>query len=161
TGRGGAFRFSGARARVLLALSQRPAAAREALRRPMVLNAEPAQLTGACADWRSGMIPETPPIGLRVVSADDPSLAPVSAATMTATVGCAPYKLFDGPWSHEMRDHLLSVVMKAIDAAMPDVRSLVVAAHVIVPPDLEQQIGVSEGDLDGGEIAADQMFGER
>jgi phytoene dehydrogenase-like protein len=33
-----------------------------------------------------------------------------------------------------------------------------VGAELIVPPDIEEQIGATEGDLHGGELAADQML---
>jgi phytoene dehydrogenase-like protein len=37
----------------------------------------------------------------------------------------------------------------------------IAAASVIVPPDIEEALGLSGGDLDGGTLAPDQMLGFR
>jgi phytoene dehydrogenase-like protein len=48
-----------------------------------------------------------------------------------------------------------------IEALLPGTAAHVLASDLIVPPDIEEALGVSEGDLDGGEIAPDQMFALR
>jgi phytoene dehydrogenase-like protein len=98
---------------------------------------------------------------LRVVSASDPSLAPLGAATMTATLGAIPYRLFDGPWSHSKREQLYDILLKAVEALLPGTSQNVVGYEVIVPPDIEHAINVSEGDLMGGDVAPDQMLANR
>jgi len=161
TARLAAYRMSGATARILFALSSAPQLAPHILRAPIFIAPDAETFRVAHSAWSQSLIPEIPPIQLRCVSACDPSLAPIGAATLTATVGCIPYKLFDGPWAHEKREALLNTVLKAIDAVIANFSQTVLAADVLVPPDIEHQIGCSEGDLDGGEIAPDQMFGAR
>jgi phytoene dehydrogenase-like protein len=41
------------------------------------------------------------------------------------------------------------------------VRERVLAVHVVTAPDIEEWLGLTEGDLDGGEIAPDQVFSLR
>ncbi len=118
-------------------------------------------MRSAYAAWRDQQMPEAPPIAVRVVSSTDPSLAPVGAATMTATVGCIPYRLRDGAWSYARRDRLRAIVTAQIARVLPGFAESVLACEVLVPPDFEEQIGATEGDLWGGEIAAGQMFGRR
>ena len=146
------FRHAAATARLLLALDARPA-----MDGPL----HTCGFADAVAAWRSGTVPEHPPMTLRLVSAADPSLAPTGQAVMTATLGCIPHHLFDGPWTHEKRQALRERTLAQIEALVPGTAAHVLASDLIVPPDIEEALGVSEGDLDGGEIAPDQMFALR
>lgn len=138
-----AWRQSGSTARLLVALDAPP---------------ENLQSTygfaQAHAAWRAGTVPENPPMTLRCVSARDPGLAPIGKAVVTATIGCIPHHLFDGPWTNEKRSALRDKVLARIGGK-------VLASELLVPPDIEEALGISEGDLDGGEIAPDQMFALR
>ncbi|HEY2070223.1 MAG TPA: FAD-dependent oxidoreductase [Rhizomicrobium sp.] len=156
-----AFRMTGSTARLLLALDRPPALEPEALRAPIHLAPDPAAMADAVAAWRTGTVPEHPPITLRVVSASIPSLAPPGAAVLTVTLGAIPSRLFDGAWTHEKRDRLRNATLDAIEAVLPGTRASVLASELLVPPDIEEALGVTDGDLRGGEIAADQMFALR
>lgn len=146
------FRHATASARLLLALDAPPA---------MDGPIHTSGFADAVAAWRSGTVPERPPMTLRLVSASDPSLAPTGHAVLTATLGCIPHHLFDGPWTHEKRQALRERTLAQIEALLPGTAAHVLASDLIVPPDIEEALGVSEGDLDGGEIAPDQMFALR
>jgi phytoene dehydrogenase-like protein len=155
------FRVAGATARLLLALDRLPAslaALGETVRGPIHLAPDLETAAQAYAAWCAGLIPEAPPLTLRVVSATDPSLAPVGGAVLTVTAGCIPHRLFDGAWTHARREELRMKILAQIDEALPGVSSPILGAELIVPPDIEEQIGASEGDLAGGELAADQML---
>jgi len=146
------YRHAAAAARLLIALDAPPAMARR------------LHLAGsgdACAAWRSNTIPDAPPVTLDLVSAADPSLAPIGQSVLTATLGCIPHHLFDGAWTHEKREALRAATLARIEALLPGTAAHVIASTLIVPPDIEEALGVSEGDLDGGEIAPDQMFALR
>lgn len=150
----GAFRMAGATARVLFALDTvLPTAERGAI--PV----EPSldQLADANAAWRAGTIAPRLPVSLRIVSAADPSLAPPGSSVITATLGAVPYRLFDGAWTREKRDALRKQALAALEAAMPGAGGHVIAAEVIAPPDIEEALGATDGDLMGGELAADQL----
>lgn len=155
------FRFAGSTARIPFALSQAPRMDAEVLRGPIFVAPDLKKMQQADESFRSATIPEAPPIMLRIASASDPSLAPMGAATASATVGCIPHRLFDGAWSHSRREQLLKIVQDAIEAVLPGFAKAVIGYEVIVPPDIEQAIGGCEGDLSGGEIAPDQMLGAR
>jgi phytoene dehydrogenase-like protein len=155
------FRMAGATARLLLALDCLPAslaALGEAVRGPIHLAPDFETAAQAYTAWCAGLIPEAAPVSLRVVSATDPSLAPIGSAVVTATAGCIPHRLFDGAWTHARREELRARILIRLDEALPGVSSHIVGTELIVPPDIEDQIGASEGDLSGGELAADQML---
>ena len=159
----GDFRMAGAAARLLVALRARPkAAGLEALPRGAVQVApNGAALLEAHAAWRGGVLAERLPLTLRFGSAVDPSLAPLGAAVMTVTVGCVPFAPFDGAWTQEKRAALTGRVLASIEAVFPGLRETVVATELLVPPDFEQALGVTNGDLGGGAHAPDQMFAWR
>lgn len=108
--------------------------------------------------WRAGIVAEHLPISLRFVSDGDPTLAPAGAAVATATVGTVPFRLFDGGWTHEKRAMLRDRVVASVDAVLPGFAARIIASDVIVPPDIEDALGATDGDLLGGEIAGDQML---
>ncbi len=146
-----AWRMGGGTARVLFALAGAPARCGA-----IAADCDTANLAAAYAAWRAGLIPEKPPASLRIVSACDPSLAPRGAAVLTVTLASIPFRLFDGAWTREKRDVLRDRARAAAEAAFGPLD--VLAADVIAPPDIEEALGATEGDLWGGEIASDQML---
>lgn len=158
----GALRFCGSTARLLIALEAPPdpgvAGLPEAIRAPIHISPDIQDFAFAHAAWRSGAIPERPPMVARVLSAADPRLAPNGAATMTVTLGGIPNRLFDGAWTHEKRDQLRDRALGLIESVLPGTTARVLGIETIVPPDMEEQLGATDGDLWGGEIASDQMF---
>ena len=153
----GLWRMGGGTARVLLALEKAPDAPRCAIH----VAPDAKAFAQAHAAWRAGLIPAAPPATLRLVSAADPGLAPIGSATMAVTLGAIPFRLFDGAWTHEKRDALRGLALAAAESVLPGVSASVLAAEVITPPDIEEALGATEGDLWGGEIASDQILGLR
>ncbi len=151
------FRHGGGTARLLVALARMPDVADP--RAVIHTASSAADFSGACASWRGGVVAEKPPAAICIVSAADPALAPAGKATATVTLGAIPYRLFDGGWSVEKRAQLQSRALAALQLALPGAE--VLAVELIVPPDIEESLGLSHGDLDGGEIAADQIFASR
>jgi len=159
--RAGAFRPAPATARLLVALEALPdfPAGAEALSGP--IHVAPEALDDAIRAWRRAAVPERPPMMLRLVSAVDPSLAPDGAATLTVTLGAIPHTPFDGAWTREKRDRLRDAALAAVESVLPGTAKRVLGSELIVPPDIEHMLGVSGGDLSGGELAPDQMLGFR
>ena len=162
----GQFRIVGQAARVLIALDTAPdfTFAREhpdGVQGPIHLVASLQALNRAYNSWRSGVLDDTPPITLRLPSAADPRLAPIGKAVMTATISAIPSRLFDGDWTPAKRERLAALALQAAERVAPGILGRVVGLRTIVGPDIESELGATAGDLDGGEIAPDQMFGFR
>ncbi len=159
----GGFRPAPGTARLLVALESPPdyPAVAEALRGPIHVAPDAAALDDAYRAWRRSAVPERPPMMLRLVSAVDPSLAPDGAATLTVTLGAIPHTPFDGSWTREKRDRLRDAALAAMESVLPGTVKRVLGSELIVPPDMEHMLGVSGGDLSGGELAPDQMLGLR
>jgi phytoene dehydrogenase-like protein len=161
----GTFRPAPGTARLLAALESPPdppaGAEAGALRGPIHVALDAAALDDAYRAWRRASVPERPPTMLRLVSAVDPSLAPDGAATLTVTLGAIPHTPFDGAWTREKRDRLRDSALAVVDSVLPGTAKRVLGSELIVPPDVEQMLGVSGGDLSGGELTPDQMLGFR
>jgi phytoene dehydrogenase-like protein len=163
--RAGSFRMAGGAARLLFALDSLPArpafADGNLFSGPVHIEPDIREFGAAYAAWRGGTVAGRLPITLRFVSAADPRSCPLGAAVMTATAGCIPARLFDGSWTHEKRDALCEQVLVSVERVLPGTAARVRACELIVPPDIEEALGRSDGDLWGGEIASDQMLGFR
>ncbi len=134
-----------------------------ALKRPSGASA-PLLLAGGDnfrAAFRRGAIPTKPPLLVDPVSVRDPGLAPAGGATLTVTMGAVPARLFDGVWTQERRLRLAASALGRIEMALPGTLAAVSGIRMITPADIEDRLGVSNGDLDGGQLAPDQMLALR
>ncbi|MBV9550959.1 MAG: FAD-dependent oxidoreductase [Alphaproteobacteria bacterium] len=145
----GAWRMSQGRARLLLALAAPPG-----FSKPIFVSAGEEALS----QFRHGVPPSAPAMLVDPVSARDPSLAPDGGAVVTLTLSGIPPRLFDGDWTQEKRETLLA---RALERLAPLKLPRLVGAATVLPADVEQALGLSGGDLDGGELAPDQMLSFR
>ncbi len=153
------FRMAGGTARVLFALDQPPKFGSLDTRGAAIhIAPNLEQMSEVYHAWRSGVVAESLPTTLRVVSDGDPDMAPASSAVVTATLNGVPFRLFDGAWTHDKRELLRRRALEAAETVSPGFAARVVASEVIAPPDIEDALGATEGDLAGGEIAGDQVL---
>ena len=146
------WRMPGSSARLLLALNRPPG--RQA---PLFLPAD----SKARSAFRRGIVPAVPPLMLDPVSHRDPGLAPPGQGTATVTLGAIPYRLFDGGWTPEKRASLAGRALVRIERALPGTVASLKSAKIIVAPDMEGALGATNGALDGGALAPDQMLSLR
>jgi phytoene dehydrogenase-like protein len=146
------WRVQGARARLLVALR-----APTSLETPLF---QPGD-GDALAAFRRGAVPDRPPLLADPVSRRDPSLAPPGGSVITVTLGAIPHTLFDGPWDGAKRAMLAARALARLEGIARGTVASLAGLRIIVPPDIEEMLGASGGDLDGGQIAPDQMLGFR
>lgn len=157
----GDFRIAGSSARLLVALSAPPRAVDGLLRHALHVMPDLSLRIEANAAWRAGVLAERLPLTLRFESVTDPGLAPSGAATLGVTISCVPHTLFDGIWTHDKRERLVRQTLAAIEEVFPGLGATVLASDLITPPDIETALGLTNGDLQGGELSPDQMFAFR
>jgi phytoene dehydrogenase-like protein len=104
-----------------------------------------------------GEFSPAPYLDVTIPTVLDPSLAPEGRHVLSAYVQFAPYKLKEGTWEAK-RKELGDVVIKTLAAYSPNLRSLIEAAQVITPQDLESVYGFTGGHIFHGELALDQLF---
>jgi len=159
-GRVNGFRLAGSTARVLFALARAPEfALAEAAAGAIHVAPSLDRFGEAFHAWRSGIVSAHVPVTLNVISHGNPGLAPSGAAVVTATLGAVPFRLFDGAWTHEKRELLRARALEAAESVSPGFGARVTGSEVVAPPDIEDALGATDGDLLGGELAGDQMLG--
>ncbi len=74
--------------------------------------------------------------------------------------GHAPYELKNTDWKHE-KDRFEKIVLQTIERFAPGFSSDVIARQFLVPPDIEEIVGLPQGHIFQGELALDQLFFQR
>jgi phytoene dehydrogenase-like protein len=87
----------------------------------------------------------------------DPSMAPPGKHVMSIFVQYAPYHLKAASWP-EKREALGDAVIDTLAQYAPNLKNIVLHRQVVTPWDLEQEFGLTEGNIFQGELTLDQLF---
>jgi phytoene dehydrogenase-like protein len=93
-------------------------------------------------------------------SAYDDSVTPPGRHAMSAFAQYAPYELAEGDWDTR-RDEIGALVLDAIEAHAPNVRDCIEEMEILGPPDIEERIGLTGGNIFQGEVLPFQMWDRR
>jgi phytoene dehydrogenase-like protein len=105
-----------------------------------------------------GRLAEDPYVEFSIPSIINPEFAPDGKHVLSATVQYAPYHLRDQVWSSELNEQIKNNVVRVLDNYIPDFSSLIEVTLVLSPKDLEDKFGLTEGNLNHGEMTLDQFF---
>ena len=111
--------------------------------------------------WKRGRWSDDPFIESVIPSAWDPTVAPARKHWMSNFVQYCPPELADGPWTPDKRDQFGESVISKIERYSPGFRDLIVHMEVRTPHEIEQEIGLTEGNIFQGELTIDQLFFNR
>ncbi len=111
--------------------------------------------------WKHGRWSDDPFIESIIPSAIDPTVAPPGKHWMSNFVQYCPAKLASGPWTPEKRDQFGQTVIDKIERYSPGFKDLIVHMEVRTPHEIEQEIGLTEGNIFQGELTIDQLFFNR
>jgi len=111
--------------------------------------------------WKRGTWSETPFIESVIPSAWDPTVAPPGKHWMSNFVQYAPHELADGPWTTEKRDKFGETVVNRIEQYAPGFKDLIVHMEVRTPQEIENEVGLTEGNIFQGELTIDQLLFNR
>jgi phytoene dehydrogenase-like protein len=117
-------------------------------------------LERAFDEAKYGRFSSRPYIDIYHQSLLDPSVAPPGKHTMTCFVEYAPTKLRGMDWS-EAHTQVAETVLDTLQEYAPDIRSTVLRWQVVTPQDIENQLGMTGGNIDQGDITPDQLFSFR
>ena len=87
----------------------------------------------------------------------DPSMAPPGKHVMSIFVQYAPYHLKNGAWA-ERREEFGDTVIDTLSEYAPNLKTIILHRQVVTPWDMEQEFGLTEGNIFQGELTLDQLF---
>jgi len=90
----------------------------------------------------------------------DPSPAPEGKHSMTVFGQYAPYELADGDWESR-REDVARQFIDLIDRFAPGIEDRLIDYEVLGPPDIEERIGLSGGQIFQGSVLPEQMWEHR
>ncbi len=112
-------------------------------------------------DWKEGRWSRAPYVDMLIPTQIDPTMAPDGKHYMSVFVQYCPYRLADGDWTAEKRQAFGNTVIEAIARHSPDFKDLIVHAEIRTPRDLENEVGLTEGNIFHGELTFDQLLFNR
>ncbi len=153
-------RFKGAVAKVNLALGELPHFAggdANNLRGTISISPSLDYLERAFDDAKYGGLSRRPYLEAIIPTLTDPALAPAGKHVMSVLVQYAPYRLKEGAWP-EQREALGDLVVDTLAEYAPNLKSAIEHRQVLTPLDLEETYGLTEGNLNHGELTLDQFL---
>jgi phytoene dehydrogenase-like protein len=115
-------------------------------------------LERAYDEAKYGAFSKRPFLDIVIPTLTDPSMAPPGKHVMSVFVQYAPYNLSKGPddWPNQ-RDAFYETVIDTLAEYIPNIRDIIVGKLVLTPWDLEQEYGLTEGNIFHGELSLEQL----
>ncbi len=109
-----------------------------------------------------GEFSERPYLNVVIPSLVDPSLAPPGQHVISCFVQYAPYHIKEGPerWP-EKREAFGDAVVDTLAEYVPGLKDSILYRQVLTPWDLEQEFGLTEGNIFHGELSLEQLAFQR
>ena len=106
-----------------------------------------------------GDFSERPYLNVVIPSTVDPSVAPPGKHVVSIFVQYAPYRIKEGPerWP-ERRDAFGDAVIDTLAEYCPNLKDSILHRQVLTPWDLEQEFGLTEGNIFHGELSLEQLL---
>ncbi|MDP9011336.1 MAG: NAD(P)/FAD-dependent oxidoreductase [Pseudomonadota bacterium] len=112
-------------------------------------------------DWKEGRWSRAPYIDMLIPSQIDPTMVPDGKHYMSVFVQYCPYRLSSGEWNAEKRQGFGNTVIDTIAQHSPDFKDLILHAEIRTPWDIENEVGLTEGNIFQGELTLDQLLFNR
>jgi len=160
------YRFRGSSGKVNLALDALPEftcrPGDEHLRGDIAIAPGIDYLERAYDDAKYGTFSRRPYINIVIPSTVDSTIAPPGKHVMSCFVQYAPYDITEGPenWPAK-REAFGDAVIDTIEEYVPNIRDLILHRQVLTPWDIEQEFGLTEGNIFHGELTLDQLAFQR
>ncbi len=160
------YKFRGSSGKVNLAVDRLPQfTGREGtahLRGDIAIAPSIEYLERAYDQAKYGEFSSRPFINMVIPSIMDPSVAPPGKHVISLFVQYAPYHLASGPDSWpQHREKFGDTVIDTIAEYCPGFRDSILHRQVITPWDLEQEYGLTEGNIFHGELTLEQLLFQR
>jgi phytoene dehydrogenase-like protein len=115
-------------------------------------------LEQAYDDAKYGDFSKRPFMGCIIPSTVDPSMAPPGKHVMSIFVQYAAYNMPVHGNRDQQREAFGNAVINTLAEFAPNIKELILHKQVITPWDIEQTLGITEGNISHGELTIDQLF---
>ncbi len=112
-------------------------------------------------DWKNGAWSRDPYLDTLIPTRVDPTMAPPGKHMMSVFVQYCPPKVNGQDWTDEQRDQFGQTVIDQIAEYSPDFKDLILHAEIRTPRELENEVGLTEGNIFQGELTMDQLLFNR
>ncbi len=90
----------------------------------------------------------------------DPTVAPPGKHTMTCFVQYCPIKSKKGYWE-ENKEQIAETIISKLEEFAPNIRQAILRYQLVTPKDIENNLGLTGGNIFQGDITPDQIFSFR
>jgi phytoene dehydrogenase-like protein len=112
-------------------------------------------------DWKAGTWSKDPYVDMVIPTLNDPTMAPPGKHFMSVFVQYCPHQIEGRRWTTEEKDAFGQTVIDQIGNYSPDFKKLILHMEVRTPQDIEDEIGITEGNIFHGELTMDQLLFNR
>jgi phytoene dehydrogenase-like protein len=156
------FRYRGSSGKVNLALSELPdfsCMPGVGVQHKGAFSISPSvdYLERAYDDAKYGEFSRRPYMDIVFPSMIDPGMAPPGQHVASIFVQYCPYHL-NGGWTPAKREAFGDAVVDTLAEYAPNLKRAILHRQVLTPADIEEKIGLSEGNIFQGELALQQLF---
>jgi len=112
-------------------------------------------------DWKDGTWSKDPYIDMLIPTLIDPTMAPPGKHMMSCFVQYCPLQIDGRPWTDDERQAFGQTVIEQIANYSPDFKDLILHVEIRTPQDIEDEVGITEGNIFHGELTMDQLMFNR
>jgi phytoene dehydrogenase-like protein len=112
-------------------------------------------------DWKDGRWSADPFLDMMIPSTIDPTIAPPGKHFMSCFVQYCPPKVEGRDWTPKDRAAFGETVISQIADYSPGFRDRIIHMEVRTPRELEEEVGLTEGNIFQGELTFDQLMFNR
>jgi len=119
------------------------------------------RLERAYDDWKNGTWSQDPYVDILIPTLTDPTMAPPGKHFMSVFVQYVPPKVNGNDWTDDLRDQFGQTVINKIESYAPGFKKLIRHVEIRTPRELEDEVGLTEGNIFLGELTMDQLLFNR
>ena len=112
-------------------------------------------------DWKMGTWSRDPFLDMMIPTLTDPTMAPPGKHFMSCFVQYCPPKVGGKNWTKENKDAFGETVIQQIADYSPGFKEKILHMEVRTPKELEDEVGLTEGNIFQGELTFDQLLFNR
>ena len=156
------FKFRGSSGKVNLALDTAPnftaMTDKAFLRGGMEICPSVDYIETAYDDAKYGAFSKRPFVDVDIPTMIDPTMAPPGKHVMSCFVQYCDYNMPEYGNRDQQREAFGNAVIDTLSEFAPNLKDIILHKQVLTPWDIEQEIGLTEGNIFAGELTLDQLF---